>query len=93
MRGVRCLHLFQKDHKPDAGEIIKKYKMIFIGLALALFSAIVGLSSAMTPGPSGGDKANVLVSMLFFIGGIGLIIAGIVKAIKQKIRSNSETSA
>ena len=63
---------------------MKKYGMILIGLLLALFFALVGMATAMTPAPTNSDKSLVAMSLLLVVVGIGLMIAGIVRLVRSK---------
>lgn len=68
---------------------MKRYGLIIAGVFLALFCALLGLATAMTPAPSSGDKLIVLMSTLCFFVGIGLVVTGIVKAIRHKGRDDA----
>lgn len=63
---------------------MKKYGMIVSGLFMALFFALLGMATAMTPAPTSGDKSLVVLSLLLFVVGIGLMIAGVVRWVRHK---------
>ena len=64
---------------------MKKYRMAFIGMVIALVSAFLGLASAMTPAPTGSDKAIVWLATIFFIVGFVLFCVGLVKGILKAV--------